>query len=123
MQQKSTILIIEDDQAAAKVLVQLCRDLGYRPLVAYDGVTGLELAAKKRPRLILSDPGVPGLDGFELARRVRANQQLDKTAVVALTGHVPPTPAANQIAFDDYLVKPITSDNVQHVISKYCSLS
>lgn len=120
MQQKDTVLIIENDQAAAQDLASMCQQLGISPLIAYDCVTGLQLATAKRPRLILSDLCVPGLDGFETARRVRSDRNLDGTAVVAVTHCAPKTPAANQVAFDDYVLKPISKDRIQDVISKYC---
>ena len=120
MRQNDTVLIIEDDHAAARDLATMCQQLGISPMIAYDCVTGLELATAKRPRLILSDLCVPGLDGFEAARRVRSDRNLDGTAVVAVTRYVPKTPAANQVAFDDYVLKPISRDRIQDVIGKYC---
>jgi CheY-like chemotaxis protein len=120
MPQSSTILIIEDDQSAAESIESLCREMGHRTLVAYDGTTGLQLAASERPRLILSDIAMPGIDGFEVARRVRSNHDLDGTAIVAVTGYPPKTPAANQKTFDDYVVKPFSVENIMKVITKYC---
>ncbi|MCY3023196.1 MAG: response regulator [Planctomycetota bacterium] len=120
MQQASTILIIEDDAAAADDLAALCQQLGHTPLVAHDGATGLKLAVNELPRLILSDIRVPGLDGFEVPRRLRGDRRLDKTAIVAVTTHPPTAPAANQRTFDDYLLKPFTPCDLKHVISKYC---
>ena len=120
MSQCSTILIIEDDQSAAESIETVCRELGHKPLVAYDGMTGLLMAAAERPRLILSDIAMPGMDGFEVARRVRSNHDLDGTAIVAVTGHPPKTPAANQKSFDDYVIKPYNVENLMAVINKYC---
>lgn len=120
MTQRSTILIIEDDHTAAESIETLCRELGHIPLVAYDGLTGLQIAASEKPRLILSDIAMPGIDGFEVARRVRSNHDLDNTAIVAVTGHAPKTPAANQKAFDDYVIKPFSVENLMNVINKYC---
>src|SRR4051794_16187170 len=120
MTQCSTILIIEDDQTAAESIETVCRELGHKPLVAYDGMTGLLLAAAEKPRLILSDIAMPGMDGFEVARRVRSNHDLDGTAIVAVTGYPPKTPAANQKAFDDYVIKPYNVENLMAVINKYC---
>jgi len=120
VQQKDTVLIIEDDQAAAQYLATMCQQLGISPLIAYDCVTGLELAAAKRPRLIFSDLRVPGLDGFEAARRVRSDRNLDRTAVVAVTDYAPKNPASNQVAFDDYVLKPISRDRVRDLIGRYC---
>lgn len=120
MTHSSTILIIEDDHNAAESIEMLCRELGHIPIVAYDGVTGLQMAASEKPRLILSDIAMPGMDGFEVARRVRSNHDLDGTAIVAVTGNAPKTPAANQTAFDDYVIKPFSVENLMAVINKYC---
>ncbi|MGD0088440.1 MAG: response regulator [Planctomycetota bacterium] len=120
MQQNDTVLIIEDDQAAAQYLAAACQQLGISPLIAYDCVTGLQLATTKRPRLIFSDLQVPGLDGFETARRIRSDRSLDGTAVIAVTDCAPKAPAANQVAFDDYVLKPVSRDSIQNMISKYC---
>jgi CheY-like chemotaxis protein len=122
MSQASKILIIEDDHDAADSIEHLCREMGYEPIVAYDGMTGLQMAVDQRPRLILSDIAMPGIDGFEVARRVRSNHDLDGTAIVAVTGHPPMTPAANQKTFDDYVIKPFTVENIMTVIRKHCSL-
>jgi len=120
MPQTSTILIIEDDYVAAQSMELLCRGLGHKTLVAYDGESGLKLAADEKPTLILSDIAMPGIDGFEVARRIRSNHELDGTAIVAVTGHPPQTPAANQKTFDDYVIKPFSVENIMKVIAKYC---
>jgi CheY-like chemotaxis protein len=123
MLQGEKILIIEDDEVAAESIELLCKSLGHMPLVAHDGVTGLLMASTEKPRLILSDIAMPGLDGFEVARRVRTNHDLDSTAVVAVTACAPRPPAANQVAFDDYVMKPFSVEHLGQVISKYCHLT
>jgi CheY-like chemotaxis protein len=123
MKQNSTILIIEENQSEARSLEQLCRNLGLRPVVAHDGMTGLQLAAAEKPRLILSDTSTPGFDGFEAVRRLRRDQTLIATPIIAVTGQPPKAAAANQVSFDDYVLKPITSDNFQQLIAKFYSLS
>ena len=115
----SKILIIEDDHDTAESIEALCRELGHDPLVAYDGVTGLMMAASEKPRLILSDIAMPGLDGFEVARRIRSNHDLDGTSIVAVTGHAPMTPAANQKTFDAYVIKPFSVENLENVINQF----
>jgi CheY-like chemotaxis protein len=119
MTHSSTILIIEDDHDAAESIETLCRNLGHRPLVAYDGLTGLLMAASEKPKLILSDIAMPGIDGFEVARRIRSNHDLDDTKIVAVTGHPPKTPAANQKTFDAYVIKPFSIKGLEDVINKY----
>jgi CheY-like chemotaxis protein len=113
------ILIIEDDVEAAESIESICREMGHPTIVAHDGVTGLQLAAVEKPTLILSDIAMPGLDGFEVARRVRNNHELDDTKIVAVTGHAPKTPAKNQKTFDDYVLKPFSLENLENVIRRY----
>src|SRR3569623_1510610 len=101
------ILIIEDDTSTAESIETLCREMGHDPIVAHDGVSGLRMAAEERPKLILSDIAMPGIDGFEVARRVRSNHDLDNTKIVAVTA-LRPTPARNQKTFDEYVLKPFS---------------
>jgi len=121
MAEAATILIIEDDALTAESIETLCREMGHMPLVAYDGTTGLKMAAEVRPKLILSDIAMPGLDGFEVARRVRSNHDLDATKIVAVTAHPPRTPARNQATFDEYVLKPFTIENLEEVIERFTS--
>jgi CheY-like chemotaxis protein len=119
MSKSSTILIIEDDQDAAESIEHVCREMGHRTFVAYDGATGLRLAASEKPELILSDIAMPGLDGFEVARQIRSNHDLDSTKIVAVTGHPPKTPAKNQKTFDEYVIKPFSIEQLENVIKKF----
>ncbi len=114
------ILIIENDLSVARHIVQLCFALGHEPLVARDGFTGMLLAKRVKPRLILSDLAIPGLDGFEIVRRVRQIRELDHTAVVAITGIAPGRAAHNQSNFDDYALKPINAVRLEHIIAQFC---
>ena len=95
--------------------------MGHDALVAYDGATGLKMAVDEKPELILSDIAMPGLDGFEVARRIRSNHDLDKTAIVAVTGTLPRRPAKNQYIFDDYVIKPFEYEELEKVINKFIS--
>jgi DNA-binding response OmpR family regulator len=117
--QQSKILIIEDDHDVADSIKLLCNEMGHDAIVAYDGATGLEMAAAEKPELILSDIAMPGLDGFEVARRIRSNHDLDKTAIVAVTGTLPRRPAKNQYTFDDYVIKPFEFEDLEKVINKF----
>ena len=121
--QHSKILIIEDDQDVADSIKLLCKEMGHDALVAYDGATGLKMAADEKPGLILSDIAMPGLDGFEVARRIRSNHELDKTAIVAVTGTLPRRPAKNQYTFDDYVIKPFIFEDLEKVIKKFTEQS
>jgi CheY-like chemotaxis protein len=118
---KQKILIIEDDLNAARRIVLLCREMGHDPLLARDGFTGMLLAKRLKPRLIISDTAIPGMDGFELARRVRNHDELRETAVVAVTQTVPAHPAANQPNFDAVMTKPLEDERVECIINQFCA--
>jgi DNA-binding response OmpR family regulator len=116
----NTILIIENDLNVARQIVTQCFKLGYEPLVARDGFTGMLLAKVVRPRMILSDVTVPGLDGFQIVRRVRELHELDETTVVAISSTFPGQSGNDDVSFDDCLLKPINSTRLEHVIAQGC---
>lgn len=70
-----TILIIEDEQKINDILAFSLGKDGYKTLSAFDGVKGLEMALKENPDLILLDVMLPGMDGFEVCRKVRENHK------------------------------------------------
>ena len=76
----ATILIAEDDHAISDLVAYNLERAGHTPLAAYDGLTALEVARRDRPELILLDQMMPGMDGFELCRRSKAE---------LLTCHIP----------------------------------
>ncbi|HLX64684.1 MAG TPA: response regulator [Planctomycetota bacterium] len=114
------ILIIESDLNVARTIASLCFALGHEPLVAQDGFTGMLLARRIRPRVIFADLTLPGLDGFEIVRRIRRLPELAHTAVVALTENTPRRPAANQLGFDDFVMKPLNPMRLEHIIARFC---
>ena len=73
-EQERLVLIVEDDAPIAEALAIIIEDLGYTPLVATDGLTGLELARQRQPRLIFTDLMLPKLSGQELISHLRAEQ-------------------------------------------------
>ncbi len=90
-----TILCIDDDP----LLLQLCRELleadGYRVRTAPDGQAGLEVAQQARPDLILLDVVMPGMDGLEVCRSLRADPRLGGIPVILLTAYHTPNPAVH----------------------------
>jgi CheY-like chemotaxis protein len=82
------VLVVDDNRDVADVLGCLLECWGYEPAVAYDGPSALAAAAAGAPpAAALLDLGLPGIDGFELARRLRSQPGLDQCLLVALTGH------------------------------------
>jgi CheY-like chemotaxis protein/anti-sigma regulatory factor (Ser/Thr protein kinase) len=103
------VLIVEDNHDAATTLAQLLELEGHRTRVAGDGATALALARVRRPDLVLCDIGLPGMDGYEIGRRLRADAALAGTRLVALSGYAQPEDRERSRAagFDGHLAKPV----------------
>ncbi len=102
------VLVIEDNQDSAESLAELLGLWGHDVQVAYDGTTALELAAQHHPEVVLSDIGLPGMDGYELARRLRSAPGVARAVLIALTGYGRDDDKrrALEAGFDHHLVKP-----------------
>jgi CheY-like chemotaxis protein len=83
----SVVLIVDDNDACADSLAMLVRLWGYQCAVAYSGATALALAAELRPDVALLDLAMRNMDGYELARRLRAIPGLAQLPLVAVTGY------------------------------------
>jgi two-component system, sensor histidine kinase len=108
-----TILIVEDNADAREMLETLCRAWGYQVEFAEDGLEGLKKATTLVPDIALVDIGLPGIDGYELARRVRASGNgAAGMKLVALTGYGLPEQRQKALSagFDLHLVKPVDAD-------------
>jgi PAS domain S-box-containing protein len=103
------ILVVDDNVDAAQSLTLLLGVSGHNMRTAHDGSQALELAQEHPPDLILLDIGLPGMDGYEVARRVRKLPELKDTRLVAMTGYGQQSDkaAAAEAGFDAYLVKPV----------------
>ncbi len=82
----SLILVIDDDEAITGVVSTVLSADGHRVLTASDGTTGLELAEKEPPDLILMDIGLPEMDGYEVTRKLKEHISLQSVPVIFLTG-------------------------------------
>ena len=106
-----TILIIEDEQKINDILAFSLGKDGYKTLSAFDGVKGLEMALKENPDLILLDVMLPGMDGFEVCRKVREKSQVP---IIMLTakGEVMDKVLGLDNGADDYIAKPFAIEEV-----------
>jgi CheY-like chemotaxis protein len=88
LQEKKTslILVIDDDEAITGVVSTVLSADGHRVLTASDGTTGLELAKKEPPNLILMDIGLPEMDGYEVTRKLKEHTRLQSVPIIFLTG-------------------------------------
>jgi len=104
------ILIVEDQEDNRKILRDLLRSAGYEPLEAVTGEEGLTLAETHRPDLILMDIQLPGLDGYEATRRIKANPALRHIPVIAVTSYAlsGDDVKAREAGCDAYVTKPFS---------------
>jgi two-component system CheB/CheR fusion protein len=119
------VLIVEDNEDSRRMLQTLLGLAGHDVRVAASGPEGLEAILQQRPALALIDIGLPGLDGYELARQVRAKMGNGGTYLVALTGYgrVEDRERARQAGFDEHLVKPIRRADLDRVLRQHLKRS
>lgn len=84
-EKKSTILIVEDDLDTNELVSMILTDAGYRPICAFDGEEGLEMARKELPDVIVLDLMLPKLDGLEVCRQLMDNESTRSIPVIILT--------------------------------------
>ena len=108
----ATILVIEDDRQIRRVVQGYLEQAGYRVLTAADGEAGLALAQHEKPALIVLDLMLPGLDGWEITRRLResADPAVANVHIVMLTARVEEADRVQGLTLgaDDYVVKPFS---------------
>ena len=113
------VLIVDDNRDAADSLGLLLGMLGADVRVARDGAEALEALQGYDPAVVLLDIGMPGMDGFEVARRIRARSTTRRPAIVALTGWGQPEDRrrTKEAGFDHHLVKPADLVALQGILS------
>ena len=113
------IVVVDDNHDAADALAMLLGCLGADVIVAYDGAGALESIRARRPRLAIVDLGMPVIDGFELARRVRSDRRLDGVTLAALSGWGQEHDRARsrEAGFDHHLVKPVDRDALEELLA------
>ncbi|HKW90879.1 MAG TPA: response regulator [Methylomirabilota bacterium] len=113
------IVIVEDSRDSRDMLRFLLERAGHQVHEAVDGPSGVTAILTHRPDIALVDVGLPGLDGYEVARRVRAEQGGQTVRLVALTGYGLPEDQrrSHEAGFDGHLVKPVEPTRLQAAIS------
>jgi CheY-like chemotaxis protein len=117
------ILIIEDDRDSREGLRELLEASGHVVDVADSGLTGIECALDRSPTVALIDIGLPDVDGYEVAQRLRRHLGKEEIFLVALTGHVGPYHERQALAsgFDAHLTKPINFDKLGSLLASRAS--
>jgi PAS domain S-box-containing protein len=115
------VLLIEDAKEASLMVTDYLQMNGYQILTARDGITGIDQARRTRPDIILMDIQLPGIDGLEATRRLRADPQFRTTPIIALTAFAMPGDRERCLAAGatDYLSKPISLKKLAQIIDEY----
>ncbi len=113
------ILLIEDNVDANDALHDLLKLQGYAVTCAFDGKTGLGLALEGRFDVVICDIGLPGMDGYEVARQLRRRATEFSSCIIALSGYgqLENQHLAREAGFDHYLVKPVAMDALIRLIA------
>ncbi len=113
------ILVVDDNRDVTESVALLLRALGHDVRTAHDGPTALEAALDYRPEVVLLDIGLPGLDGFEVAKRMRRQPALKNTVLVAMTGYGQEADRqrSREAGFDHHLVKPADFGKIQQILA------
>src|SRR5262249_20611583 len=116
---RKRVLIVDDNIDAADTMEMALAGSGYDVLVAYDGSQALEAAHDFHPDVGLVAIGLPGMDGYEVAQRLRAETPPDKLRLIAITGYGQDSDRrrALEAGFDLHLVKPVDLDTVLHELA------
>jgi signal transduction histidine kinase len=116
--QGTRILIVDDNRDAAELLAEMLQALGHDTAVAHDGPEALRVASGFKPAIALLDIGLPVMDGYELARRLRIDPALGGLRLVAITGYGQSEDRrrSEEAGFDAHLVKPVRLDDITRVL-------
>jgi CheY-like chemotaxis protein len=117
---QARILVVDDLQDAAASLALLCQLYGAETVVARDGIQALSAGEAFRPEVVLMDITMPNMNGYEAARRLRAQPWGKSVVLIALTGwgRQADIEAAHQAGFDGHLLKPVGADALINLIGE-----
>ena len=112
------MLVVDDNVDAAQSLAVLLEMTGHEVRLAYDGPSALEAAIEYRPDVVLLDIGLPGLDGYEVAQRIRQQATLKGMVLVALMGYGQDRDRqrSQEAGFDYHMVKPASFDEIEKIL-------
>jgi len=114
------VLLVDDNVDQATMLAGALQELSYSVQTAHSGPDGLKLAQQWRPDVVLLDIGLPGMDGYEVARRLRADPALRGARLLAITGYGrdADTAKSREAGFDAHLVKPCGVEQIEAAMAR-----
>ncbi len=115
------ILIVEDNQDNRELVVKILKNKGYQIIEAADGEEALEKVTREKPDLILMDISIPKIDGYEVTKRLKDQEEFKHIPIVALTAHAMKGDREKfiSIGFEGYISKPINIRELPEQIRSY----
>jgi two-component system CheB/CheR fusion protein len=112
------VLVVDDNVDAANMITAMLQHYGHQTETVYSAQRALEMAVEYRPDFVVLDIGLPRMDGYEVARRLRQIPELKNTRLIASTGYGQDTDRqrSEEAGFDYHLVKPIDPEKLQTVL-------
>jgi chemosensory pili system protein ChpA (sensor histidine kinase/response regulator) len=122
--QAPLVLVVDDSLTVRKVTQRLLAREGYRVTLAKDGLDALEKLALERPVVVLSDIEMPRMDGFDLARHIRADAKLVGMPIIMITSRIAQKHRdyATELGVNHYLGKPYGEDELLALVARYASV-
>lgn len=119
------ILCVEDNPQNMDLIHHILQQHGFKVIKAFDGLSGVELAQKESPDLILMDINLPDIDGLEVASRIKADPKLQSIPVIALTSNSMYGDEERALAAgcDGYIVKPVSRITLINKIKQYLNIA
>lgn len=113
------LLIVDDNADIADMLREVLRHEGHQVEVAYSGIEALEKVRTQLPEFVLCDIGLPGMNGYEFASRVRNDPRLRSIFLVAISGYAQPSDVAKALSagFDEHLAKPLDPTRIARILA------
>lgn len=112
------VLVVDDNVDSAESLGLLLGLMKYQVRIAHDGPTALKVVREFQPEIVLLDIGLPGMDGYEIARRLRRQPETKKVLLAAVTGYggEEDRRLSREAGFDHHLIKPVGADTLRSLL-------
>jgi len=114
------VLIVDDNEDAANTMAMILKLEGHEIATAYSGVQALACMDEFKPEVVLLDIGLPGLDGFQVAKRIRAQAKYQRTRLLAMTGYgrEADRQRTREAGFSGHLVKPVDFGDLKRMLAE-----
>jgi two-component system CheB/CheR fusion protein len=118
------VLVVEDNIDGARLMTRLLESRGHQTRVAHDGPSALEAAREQCPEVVLLDIGLPGMDGYQVAERLRGMEGMERALLVALTGYGQDGDRrrSHEAGIDLHKIKPVDPEALLKLVASDCPL-